>query len=134
MPTTREPAQGYTYQGITIPLPLARALDAWIDKGEVPGDFLQAVLRNDLREAIGRASATSRLALHAIVVYLYNEAPGPCWGSPERVEAWAVRFVRTHGQLGEKALDPTTDNHEADTENSLEQPEAGLLSNLPHDA
>lgn len=52
------------------------------------GQFLRAVLSNDLKEAVARADPVSRLRLYELVVFLYNYAPGSCWGSPERVEAW----------------------------------------------
>jgi hypothetical protein len=52
------------------------------------GDFLMAVLSNDLRNAIGRADEKNLPALPAIVMFLHNEVPARCWGSPERVAAW----------------------------------------------
>jgi len=52
------------------------------------GGFLTAVVKNDLKEAVGRADPVNLLALHEIVVFLFNHAPGQCWGSPELVEAW----------------------------------------------
>lgn len=86
-------AAGYTFCGHVIPARMAPALDAWITRGELPGEFLQAVLRNDLREAVGRADEENLANLPAYIGYLYNESPGPCWGSPEKVAAWAARFV-----------------------------------------
>ncbi len=52
------------------------------------GDFLRAVLSNDLREAIGRADDGNLDALIHIVAYCYNDIPGHCWGTPEAVEGW----------------------------------------------
>jgi hypothetical protein len=58
-------------------------------KGEyLPGDFLQAVLRNDLREAAARADLYNRRRLFEYVQWLYNEAPSTCWGSAEKVFQW----------------------------------------------
>jgi hypothetical protein len=53
-----------------------------------PGDFLCAVISNDLKEAIARADHINALALDKIVKFLYNEAPSLCWGSKEKMEAW----------------------------------------------
>lgn len=39
------------------------------------GDFLRAVLDNDLFEAFARADHKNEPALHNIVMWLYNEAP-----------------------------------------------------------
>lgn len=87
-------AANYEFRGCTIPARMAPALDRWIEHGQLPGEFLQAVLRNDLREAVGRADPENLIALPAYVGYLYNEAPGACSGSPEKVQAWAARFER----------------------------------------
>lgn len=52
------------------------------------GDFLHAVLANDLRDAFGRADEENCEALFHIAAYCYNEMPGASWGSPEKVQAW----------------------------------------------
>jgi hypothetical protein len=53
-----------------------------------PGSFLTAVLSNDLKEAIGQADEDNLCEIANIVGYIYNEIPGICWGSPERVTDW----------------------------------------------
>jgi len=55
------------------------------------GSFLEAVLNNDLTEAVGRADEDNLKALPEIVGYCYNEIPMACWGSPEKVEKWLAR-------------------------------------------
>jgi hypothetical protein len=67
------------------------ALDAW-GSGEAPccGDFLRAVLSNDLMGAVGRADDDNLRALPAIASYIYNELPGNCHGSREIVSAWII--------------------------------------------
>jgi hypothetical protein len=52
------------------------------------GGFLEAVLSNDLKEAVGRADDENIRVIPEIVCYCYNEIPNRCWGSPERVRAW----------------------------------------------
>jgi len=52
------------------------------------GDFLTAVLHNNLTEAVARADDENIKNLPAFVGYLYNEAPSLCWGSKERVAEW----------------------------------------------
>lgn len=88
-------AAGYNFRGLVIPERMGERLDAWVQHHQLPGDFLQAVLRNDLREAVGRADAVNLHALPAYIGYLYNEAPSPCWGSPEKVAEWAARAKAT---------------------------------------
>ena len=53
-----------------------------------PGDFLCAVLKNDLRQACERADDVNREILFQYVSFLYNEAPGGCWGSEKNFNAW----------------------------------------------
>ncbi len=55
-----------------------------------PGDFLTAVLSNDLREAFGRADERNLVALHDWVNLLYNYVPGQCWGSQDAVYDWTT--------------------------------------------
>ena len=85
-------AANYSFRGHVIPARMGPALDRWVVNGQLPGEFLQAVLRNDLREAVGRADAENLAALPAYIGFLYNEAPGASWGSAEKVAAWAARF------------------------------------------
>ena len=53
-----------------------------------PGDFLCAVLRNDLKDAVVRADHINLPLLRAIVVWLDTEAPANAWGSVEKFETW----------------------------------------------
>lgn len=64
------------------------SLKRWIEFGRLPGHFLQAVLKNDLKEACMRADDENIANLPAYAAYLYVEAPAGCHGSPEQVKAW----------------------------------------------
>lgn len=64
------------------------SIDRYVMDGIPTGSFLQAVLCNDLMEAMGRADMGNRLALFEICDYIYNETPSGCHGSPEKVRAW----------------------------------------------
>jgi hypothetical protein len=77
-----------TLERYGVPETLHFGLIHYIAKGLVPGHFLQAVLKNDLKEVIARGDDECLAALPAIVRWLYNEAPAPCWGSPEKVASW----------------------------------------------
>jgi hypothetical protein len=82
-------AANYEFNGRHIPARMADGLQRWIERGIPPGSFLTAVLENNLKEAVCRADEENLFNLPAYVGYLYNEAPAPCWGSPEKVSAWA---------------------------------------------
>ncbi len=64
------------------------SIDRYVNDRIPPGGFLTAVLSNDLTQAVARADDTNIRLLPEYVRYCYNEIPSPCWGSPERVEAW----------------------------------------------
>lgn len=55
-----------------------------------PGDFLTAVLENDLMEVFGRADSTNKQVMHSYCMWLYNQAPGRPngWGSRKAVSQW----------------------------------------------
>lgn len=72
----------------SIPEHTAAALRRYIYDRIPPGDFLLAVLSNDLLGAVSRADDLNRGKLVDIISYLYNEAPRFCWGSPQAVESW----------------------------------------------
>jgi hypothetical protein len=65
------------------------AIDRYVQTGCHPGDFLYAVITNNLKESFGRADSHNRENLFSIVRYLYNEVPSPAWGSVEKVQEWS---------------------------------------------
>lgn len=73
-----------------IPPYMRRGMERWIDRGCVPGSFLQAVLRNDLSEACSRADDNNRVVLPDYMTFLVSYAPAGCFGSPENVKEWAA--------------------------------------------
>lgn len=78
---------------------IIEAIDRWAATGTPTGSFVQAVLENNLCEAVGRADNDNLEALPAIVGYVYNEVPSQCWGSPEKVEAWRVTKAEERAKL-----------------------------------
>ena len=71
-----------------LPADLRPGAQRYIEQGVAPGGFLSAVIGNDLALAMGRADSTNLERLRDIVSFWYNEAPGKCWGSREKMEAW----------------------------------------------
>lgn len=67
------------------------SLERYVKHGIKCGDFLTAVLANDLTEACGRADDDNQRTLFHIVAYIYNELPSDCWGSYTRVDGWIER-------------------------------------------
>ena len=71
-----------------IPEPCMAALRRYVEKKEVPGGFLRAVLEGDLNRATTYADGTNLWLLPVYTAYLYNEVPSACHGSPEKVRKW----------------------------------------------
>ncbi len=78
----------YKFREFYIPERMAGGIERYINKGILPGDFLIAVLENDLMNALGKADSENIKNLPAYLTYLYNEAPANCHGSPKAVKAW----------------------------------------------
>lgn len=80
--------QTFSFNGRQIPGYMEDGLRRYVEDHKKPGDFLSAVISNDLYAACERADGTNVELLHVYVAFLYNEAPGNCWGSREQLDAW----------------------------------------------
>lgn len=76
-----------------VPRHIHRGLCLWICAGIEPGDFLQALLKNDLKETFARADDINKHAVLSIVTYMYNYAPIGAWGGEKRYEEWRAWFA-----------------------------------------
>jgi hypothetical protein len=70
------------------------AITRWVENGTPTGGFVRACLENNLLEAVIAADDENLKALPQIVLYLYGNVPGPCWGSPEKCVVWAYKKAR----------------------------------------
>lgn len=71
-----------------VPEHLLQGLIAWGKKHHRVGDFLTAVLSNNLWDAVARADDDSMKSLRFIVMFIHNELPNNCHGSKEIVVEW----------------------------------------------
>lgn len=71
-----------------IPPLVLEGLKRYGEHGTPVGEFLQAVIANDFRDAACRADDDSARALTAIAIYVYQEMPSKCHGSREKYKAW----------------------------------------------
>ena len=90
----------YTFREFYIPDRMMGGLIRYIENGIAPGDFLTAVICNDLNGAVGNADDENVRNLPAYIGYLYNEAPSACWGSLEKMLNWMDEFK-------DEEIDPT---------------------------
>jgi len=64
------------------------AIDRYAKERIPTGDFLYAVLTNNLKESFILADEENSRDLKEIVSYCYSHIPTICWGSKEKVKAW----------------------------------------------
>jgi hypothetical protein len=74
-----------------IPDHCKEGLRAYIEKGEPVGSFLSALLSNDLKRTYEKADDTNIGRVKNYLMFLYNEAPSECWGSPDKYAGWQQR-------------------------------------------
>jgi hypothetical protein len=67
--------------------------------GIAPGSFLEAVLSNDLIEAVKRCDPTNWPYLGEYARFFYQHAPAQSWGAPERVWAWIASHAKDRVRL-----------------------------------
>ena len=61
----------------------------YIEKGFIPGDFLQAVISNNLKEAVFHADGINRKLIVEWVQFFVWHAPHGCHGSEELMHKWS---------------------------------------------
>lgn len=71
-----------------LPDHIRESVDRYIRKGCPVGDFLTAVICNNLSESFQRADDINQERMFDIVRFFYIEAPGLCWGSKEKMKHW----------------------------------------------
>lgn len=76
------------YDYTLLPEHMRESVRLYIEQGIQPGDFLYSVLCNDLSGAFFRADSWNREAMYNWARFLWDEIPGACWGSADKVRAW----------------------------------------------
>jgi len=71
------------YQNLRVHL--LESLTRYVEKRVPPGDFLRAVLENDLVRAVQYADEIAERNLSTWVRYCFNKIPSGVWGSTEAV-------------------------------------------------
>lgn len=78
----------YTFNEFYIQDHMMEAIKRYVEDGIKPGDFLTAVICNDLKEAVWRADEKNMKNLLAFVAYFYNEVTATIWGNEEMMKDW----------------------------------------------
>jgi hypothetical protein len=71
-----------------VPDYMRGAFCRWVLWGVKPGDFLYAVARSDLFQAVRHGDEENQSALVGWVKLFYNGAPAACFGSDRLAERW----------------------------------------------
>lgn len=74
-----------------IPEHMRPGMISFAHHGVLPGGFMQAVLRNDLYDAAGRADSTNSMIMHIYASVLHNFLPKQSFGSHDAMVAWAEK-------------------------------------------
>lgn len=90
----------YVERLVTLPFHMRGAIQRWIEHGQNgrPGQFLSALLSNDLMRAVGHADEANLAALHDWAIYLNCYAPSGSYGSAENFASW--RGIGFSGDVG----------------------------------
>lgn len=78
----------YETGGYYIPQRMMYGIKHYVLHGQKPGDFLQAVISNDLKMAVSYADDENLRNISAYVRFFYNEMPSNCWGNPKIMADW----------------------------------------------
>lgn len=79
----------YKYRGYYIPERMMPRIERYVQQGVIPGNFLQAVICNNLKETFAFADDENTKNIAAYVGYFYNEVPSKAWGSHKIMMKWA---------------------------------------------
>jgi hypothetical protein len=88
-PSTKELFMAYQFRGMSMPTYMEGGVIRFIEQGVLPGDFLRAVLSNDLRGAVDQADSVNFFCIPVYIGYFYNNVPSTCWGTKERMLEWS---------------------------------------------
>lgn len=75
---------------IGVPVHMIEGLIRYIEHGIPTGSFLEAVISNDLFDAMARADDIVRGRVFEIAAFLHSAAPRGCWGSREAFAEWTA--------------------------------------------
>jgi hypothetical protein len=71
-----------------IPKETKEAIERYVNAGLDPGDFLQAIMSNDLMGACKLADEHNLRAIVAIAQHVYSNVPMNCHGTKDIVRLW----------------------------------------------
>jgi hypothetical protein len=89
-----------------LPYWAIESLEEYVRIGRPVGDFLEAVLSNDLMDAFGRADNMNQVIMIEYCKYVHNKMPMGCHGSREIYKNWC----KSGGLEGDRGICPGCDS------------------------
>ncbi len=89
---------------MVIPEYMRHGLTDYVNDGVPPGQFLAAIICNDLKAAVMYADDTNLENIPAYVNFFYNHAPMPCWGSKQAMDSWIAKKLLERTIANEKTI------------------------------
>lgn len=71
-----------------LPAHMRDGVERYVLHGIPGGSFMTELFANRLVQAFSRADEENTAAMREWASWLYNDAPGDCWGSPMAVSEW----------------------------------------------
>lgn len=91
------------YDKYDVPEHARESLDNYFVRGYKPGSFMEAVICNDLFNAVCRADSTNRSHLHNIIMWMINNAPPAAYGNPIAYKNWLNDTDKQRTNFAKKA-------------------------------
>lgn len=92
-------ADGENYLYNNIPHYMHAPIIEYIKYGKPVGDFLRAVICNNLKEAYLYADENNVQCIREYVMFFFNHAPSGCWGSPENYTNYIEHFRNMNKEI-----------------------------------
>ncbi len=93
---TKEMNEGF--RRYRMPDYMQGGLLAYVLRGDPPGDFLRALLSNNLMETFARADINNSKLIPEYCRFLRWHVPGNCKGSPLRVKEWIAEHEKSRAE------------------------------------
>jgi len=81
----------YRIKNKYIPERMMRGIENYVQRGIIPGNFLQAVICNNMQLSFRKADDENFENMAAFAGYFYWEVPVDAWGSYKAMLAWNKR-------------------------------------------
>lgn len=89
----------FEYNDMKIPPRMHEGIINYLEFGILPGQFLRAVICNDLKAAVANADDENKWIIPVYVVFFYNEVPAIAVGSKNNMHEWCMKYVRGEDPL-----------------------------------